>query len=102
LLRSFVKTARASANGERRASSWRNSQASQAAIPTWDEEESRLVQLTALDLRVTSEYAANLPSTPRGRTLPAPDRWASGRDDSEFRDSVTRIGVTGNSLSIKF
>ena len=82
-------------------SSWTSALAEAAPATSWSAMEPRLLELTALDLRVTTEYAGNLASV-SSRPLPATDNLARADDERDYRDMVSRIGVTGSSLSIKF
>jgi len=80
-------------------SSWTSSLAKTEAAETWNASDSQMQQLTALDLRVSAEYADNLPTA---RTMSGGSRHAAVRDEREFRELESRFDSKGSKLSIRF
>lgn len=70
-------------------------------VGSWGDFDSRLMQVTALDLRVTGEHAANLMTTPVSYSPQPREKVRLPDDEREYRD-VSRFGVQGSSLSIRF
>lgn len=68
----------------------------------WNERDANLLEVSALDLRVSSEYAGNLMSTPVSYSPQTKHQVRLSEDERDYRDAVSRVGVQGSSLTIRF
>lgn len=68
----------------------------------WGDVDSRLLEVSALDLRVSHEHAGNLMSTPVSYSAQPKQQLRDLNDDREYRELGSRFGVQGSSLTIRF
>lgn len=77
--------------------------ATEGPVGSWQDLDARAFMVSALDLRVTTEHAANLPSVPANYSPQNRSRVRLPEDeDRELRDLGSRFGVQGSSLTIRF
>ena len=82
-----------------RVSSWTSSLAKTETADTWSASDSQLLQLTALDLRVSTAYADNLPAA---RAVAGAPRRVASLSDREFRELESRFDAKSSRMSVRF